>query len=156
MRGFFVYQRLAFQVHFYRCFFSENTVRMDSYDEITIKDMIEQGMLEELAGRISISVNFRKLSQDDMRRLIRSKTEQISRERGVRIELTLQAVDALMTVAYTNLGVRAPMNLMTELVFETLANHTLDGTFDRDRDIIVIEGKSKARIKRIGKTSENA
>ena len=61
-----------------------------------------------------------------------------------------------MTVAYTNLGVRAPMNLMTELVFETLAKHTLDGTFDRDRDIIVIEGKSKARIKRIGKTSENA
>ena len=116
------------------------------YDDITVKDMIEQGMLEELAGRISISVNFHKLSEDDMRRLIRSKAEQISRERGIRIKLTDKAVDALMTVAYTNLGVRAPMNLMTELAFETLARHSIDNCFDRSRDMIVIEGKAKARV----------
>ena len=118
------------------------------YDDITVKDMIEQGMLEELAGRISISVNFHKLSEDDMRRLIRSKAEQISRERGIRIKLTDKAVDALMTVANTNLGVRAPMNLMTELAFETLARHSIDGSFDRSRDMIVIEGKAKARIEK--------
>ena len=120
-----------------------------------MKDMVEQGMLEELAGRISISVNFHKLSEDDMRRVICSKAAQISRERGIMIELAPQAVDAFMTVAYTNLGVRAPMNLMTDLVFETLARHTLDGGFDRNRDMIVIEGKSSARVKKRKNTELN-
>lgn len=90
------------------------------YADITIEDMIEYGMLEELAGRITRVVNFHRISENEMRRLIRLKAEEISKEFGVITEFSEQAYDELLNQAYTNLGVRRPMNIIRECIQDAL------------------------------------
>lgn len=91
------------------------------YADITIEDMIEYGMLEELAGRITRVVNFHRISENEMRRLLRLKAEEISKEFGVITEFSEQAYDELFDQAYTNLGVRRPMNIIRECIQDALA-----------------------------------
>ena len=115
------------------------------YADLSIEDMIRYGMLEELAGRLTMVINFHKLSQEDMRSIISKKAAIIGTERGIKLELTERAEDELMDIAYTNLGVRTPMNVITSLVFEALADR--GSSFDADREVIVIDGVERVSIK---------
>ena len=115
------------------------------YADLSIEDMIRYGMLEELAGRLTMVINFHKLSQEDMRSIISKKAAMIGTERGIKLELTERAEDELMDIAYTNLGVRTPMNVITSLVFEALADR--GSSFDADREVIVIDGVERVSIK---------
>ena len=57
------------------------------YSDLSIEDMIEYGMLEELAGRITRVVNFHLIEESEMRKLIKLKAEEISKEAGVIISV---------------------------------------------------------------------
>ncbi|MDE7222427.1 MAG: AAA family ATPase, partial [Acetatifactor sp.] len=58
------------------------------YEDLTLQDMIDYGMREELAGRMVQVVNFHKLSEEDMLELIRYKVKEISKSMGIEIWMT--------------------------------------------------------------------
>jgi ATP-dependent protease Clp ATPase subunit len=128
---------------------SEADVATDIFfDELTIQDIIDFGMLEELAGRIMQVVNFHKLEEKDMRNLIASKVKDISAETGIKIRVTDEGVDGLVKIAYGNLGVRHPMNVIKELALNTVAALFFDGDFDRDKDTVVITSAEEAYVEK--------
>lgn len=118
------------------------------YDDIELNDMIEQGMLEELAGRITSVINFHKISERQMRKIIRDKAAQIGKELGCPIRITDKGLKELMEIAYTNLGVRKPMNVIRELALSVIAHQTIFGDTDNDISEIVISGLEKVRLKK--------
>lgn len=58
------------------------------YEDLTLQDMIDYGMREELAGRMVQVVNFHKLSEEAMLELLRYKVEEISDGMGIDIGMT--------------------------------------------------------------------
>ena len=118
------------------------------YGDLNFDDVISFGLLEELAGRISMIVNFRKLPEEDMRRLIDEKARLTGEEFGVRIRLTKSGSDDLLSEAYGNLGIRTPVNRLKERVIAELARRSLgSGPFDSIREEIVIDSKTGADIR---------
>ncbi|MBQ9948599.1 MAG: AAA family ATPase [Oscillospiraceae bacterium] len=118
------------------------------YSDITIQDMIDFGMQEELAGRMAQVVNFRRLSREDMRGVLYSKAKMISGEIDVQIELSYNAVEELLDISFGSLGIRRPMNIIRELAQNTIAEVFFDGDFDSTRDQVVIDSVSSAHIDR--------
>ncbi|MCR5021806.1 AAA family ATPase [Ruminococcus sp.] len=116
------------------------------YDDITIDDMIEFGMLEELAGRMEQVINLHRLSENDMRRLITEKVRLVAEETGITIELDEGAVTAFLDVAYTNLGIRSVTNRIKRLVCEKLSSVYFLEDFDRSKCIVWIMSPDLAMV----------
>lgn len=125
------------------------------YDNLTVQDIIDFGMQEELAGRLVQVVNFHKLSKKAMRKLIRCKVNEISNEIGIGIEITKAAESALLDIAFGSLGVRRPMNLIRELVQNTVAAVFFEKGFDSSNEKVVIESLKRAHIVRCPKRLES-
>lgn len=125
------------------------------YDDLTMQDIIDFGMQEELAGRLVQVVNFHKLSKKAMRKLIRCKVNEISNEIGITIEITKAAESALLDIAFGSLGVRRPMNLIRELAQNTVAAVFFEKGFDSSNEKVVIESLNRAHIVRCPKRSES-
>lgn len=120
------------------------------YSDLSIEDMIEYGMLEELAGRITRVVNFHLIEESEMRKLIKLKAEEISKEAGVITEFSRNAYDELFEQAYTNLGVRRPMNIIRGCIQDALAKIVFDQSpAENDEYIIRIDSvHEQPKIKR--------
>lgn len=118
------------------------------YEDINLNDMIQQGMLEELAGRITSVINFHRIDERQMRSIIRNKAKQIGNEFGYTIRITDNGMKELMEIAYTNLGVRKPMNVIRELALSVIAHQTIFGDTDKDSSEIVISGLEKVKLKK--------
>lgn len=120
------------------------------YSDLFIEDMIEYGMLEELAGRITRVVNFHLIEESEMRKLIKLKAEEISKEAGVITEFSRNAYDELFEQAYTNLGVRRPMNIIRGCIKDALAKIVFDkSSAENDEYIIRIDSVyEQPKIKR--------
>lgn len=128
----------------------EEEVAADAmYDALSIDDMIGFGMQEEIAGRITYVINFHKLSEDDMRNLIRKKAHEISETMNVRIYITEEAVEDFLKISFGNLGVRAPMNQIKKLVQEKIAEVFFEDGFDETKQRIVIDSADKAHAERM-------
>lgn len=123
---------------------SDHTDRF--YDDITIDDMIEFGMLEELAGRMEQVINLHRLSEKDMCRLISEKARLVAEETGITIELDEDAVTSFLDVAYTNLGIRGVTNSIKRLVCEKLTNVYFADDFDRSKCIVWIISPDLAMV----------
>lgn len=95
---------------------------VDIYTELTIDDLIEYGMIEELAGRMTQIINFRKISEADMLKLIKCKVKEISKELKIDIDITDKALKELLTISFGDRGIRAPINQIKELTFEKIAS----------------------------------
>ncbi len=135
-----------------RAIFGDDDDELDEPDELffeklTMNDMMEQGMLQEIAGRITLAVNFHKIKEKDMRCLIKDKAEQLGKEKGITVRLTPKALKELVDKAYTPLGVRAPMNRINELIITSLAEKLRSGSFDRDNEMLIIDAKGRTRFK---------
>ena len=128
--------------------FTEDKKPEDLYDNITISDMVEGGMQEEFAGRISQVINFHKLSEEDMRDVIKSKAEEISAQIGANIELSEKAESELLKISYGALGIRNPMNKIRELAQNALAEIFFDDDFGETEKTVVIDSLTDARVKR--------
>lgn len=87
----------------------------DIYGDITIQDIIDYGMQEELAGRISQVVNFQRLPKNVLAEIVRDKAKTIGKELGIEIVLTENAEDELVAESAGNMGIRRPMNIIREL-----------------------------------------
>ncbi len=126
----------------------ERSSRVDDcfYEDITLDDMIEYGMLEELAGRMTQVINLHKLSETDMRTLLTGKVGAIAKELGVIIELTENAMDSLIDISYSALGIRRPINCIRSLAGNALAEHYFDKDFDKKRCKILIRSADEADV----------
>lgn len=116
------------------------------YDDITQEEIIEYGMQEELAGRLTQVINLHKLSEKDMKVLIKEKARLISEEQCVQIEVTAGAIDSLLEISYSNLGVRNVMNRLRSLVTNTLSEYYYDDNFDKSEHKIVIQSAEKTSV----------
>lgn len=90
------------------------------YEDIKIEDMIKYGLTEQLAGRISQVINFRRIPEEDMKMLIRKKVSEISDTKQIKINITDSAVNEFLNISYTPLGVRAVINRINELVSDVI------------------------------------
>ena len=116
------------------------------YEDITLQDIIDCGMQEELAGRLSQVVNFHRISKDDMRKLLFHKAEEISRETGICTELTQAAAEDFLQISFGNLGIRRPMNQMRQLVQNAVAEVFFENGFDCQHDKVVIASVQSAYV----------
>lgn len=123
-------------------------VEDEFYEDLSLQDMIDFGMREELAGRMVQVVNFHKLSEEDMLALIRCKVKEISESMGIVIEMEESAEKDFLDISFGSLGVRRPMNMIRELVQNTVAEVFFDGEFENGRDKVVIESAQSAHIER--------
>lgn len=115
------------------------------YEDITIEEMIEYGMLEEIAGRMQMVVNLHKLSKEDMTRLILSKIRKLERELHISVVFDDDTIDSLLEISYTNLGVRRVMNCLRTVAYRAVSDVFYDRTID-DNCCLVIESEDKAHI----------
>ncbi|MBO4981050.1 MAG: AAA family ATPase [Lachnospiraceae bacterium] len=118
------------------------------YEDLSLQDLVDFGMQEELAGRIVQIVNFHKLSREDMLVLIRDKVKEISEEIRIDIDITESAAEEFVDVSFGSLGVRRPMNMIRALVQNKVAEVFFEGKFDSDKDTVVIDSLKTARIER--------
>lgn len=134
---------------------TERTNQVDNcfYEDITLEDMIEAGMLEELAGRMQKVINLHKLSEEDMKCLLSKKTILLSKELGVEIILTPQAKEEFMKICYSSLGIRRPVNCIHTLVDNVLAERYFDNGFDKKQCKVVINSTQEASVYPIKKKS---
>lgn len=116
------------------------------YEDLSLQDMIDFGMSEELAGRLVQVVNFHRLSDDAMLQLIRYKTQEISKDMGITIQMTEEAENAFLDISFGSLGIRRPMNMIKELVQNTVADIFFEGKFDIDHDRVIIDSTDSAHI----------
>ena len=116
------------------------------YSNIEIEDIVKFGMVEELAGRMAQVINFHRLDDDAMRKLLRCKTEEIGKELHCEIRLSEKAEDELLEVAFGNLGLRHPMNLIRKAVQTAIADVFFTDGFDARKNVVLLEGRDKARI----------
>ncbi|MBQ4100072.1 MAG: hypothetical protein IJC83_00850, partial [Oscillospiraceae bacterium] len=117
------------------------------FDDITLEDLTQSGMKEELVGRLSQIVNLKKMSKSNMVKLIRKKAEIVSKELEVLIELTPTAEKELLEISFGTLGVRYPMNKLREVVQRKLADVYFSSNFDKNNDVIVVKSLKRATIK---------
>ena len=82
-----------------------------------------------------------------MKSIICDKAKQIGDEIGYAIRITDKGLKELMEIAYTNLGVRKPMNVIRELALSVIAHQTIFGYTDNDISEIVISGLEKVKLK---------
>lgn len=120
----------------------------DLGETLTIEDLIKVGMIEELAGRISQVINFHKLPRENMQRVIRCKVEEISEKRNVKIEITEDAVENLIDISYSDMGVRYPINKIKELINNTISKAFFSNDFDYKTDSIIIKSLESANVVR--------
>ena len=121
------------------------------YDDISLQEMIDFGMKEELAGRIGRVINFGKISEGDMKQLIKSKAYEIGDSMGIDIEISDRAVCSFLGIAYGTLGVRRPMNVIRELVQDALTEVFFDDSFDIGNITVEIKSADKAKVKKQSK-----
>lgn len=124
------------------------------FEDLSLQDMIDFGMREELAGRMVQVVNFHRLSEAAMRDLIRYKANEISEDMGITIEMTETAVEDFLDISFGSLGVRRPMNMIRELVQNAVAEVFFEGSFDIKQDRIIIDSTDAAQIERGAHRSE--
>ena len=121
------------------------------YEDMTLHEMLETGMLEELAGRVEQVINLHKLTKKDMLHLLEEKAKIIGNEMGIAIRLTTGAKKDLLEICYSNLGIRRPLNCIRSLVRNTLAERYFDVGFDKTQNCVTILSREKAVIKPIRK-----
>lgn len=133
----------------------KNEISSYFQDELTLQEMIEFGLMEELAGRMVQVINFHRLSEKDMLTLIKCKVKEIAKAMDVNIEITKQAANEFLSISFGDLGVRCPMNKIRELTQNKISEVFFENGFNPATNKVVIDSLHSARIKRIY-TNRNA
>lgn len=78
----------------------------DTYDDITRPDMINAGCTYEMLGRFSLIINYHKLDQDTVLKVIDKARSKISRDLNFNILLSVEYTDNLVSMANGDFGCR--------------------------------------------------
>ena len=131
----------------------QQNIRNDDFYDVTIEDMIEYGLIEQLAGRISTVINFHRLSEENMKNVIRAKAAEISAKENIKVEITDHAVNEFLKIAYTPTGIRNIINQINDLIGTALEKYIFEDRFDPQNDKIYITSLEKIRIVRPRETT---
>lgn len=118
------------------------------YKDISIDEMVHFGMREELAGRIRTVVNFRKPDRESMKEIIRSKCDMLAKEYRCSACMTDKGVEDFMKTAYTSVGIRGVINTIAGMLIKKLSTNISSKEFDRERDILILEGTDRISVRR--------
>lgn len=125
-----------------------NKVNDCFYDNITLEDMLEIGMLEELAGRLEQVINLHRIPEEDMLHLLREKTKMIAEEFGIDILMSENARKSFLEISYSSLGIRRPLYCIRSLVRNTLANAFFNEKFDISQYRVRILSYGNAKLQK--------
>ena len=110
---------------------------------------------KELAGRISRVVNFQKIPEDTMKKILREKAKQIAADNNVQIEISNKAIEELLEISYTELGMRKPMNKISELIDDALICVIDNENFSFNKYRIFIDSCEQSRAEIIKSEEKN-
>ena len=133
-------------IGFLNCQYQSENAADNFYDPITMDDIIKTGMQDELAGRIQQIINFRRMSDESMLQLLRSKTTEIGAELGCLIELSDQAEQDLLSISFGSLGVRKPLNVIRELTLKAISEYFFTEEFTFEDAVVRIDNLENASI----------
>ena len=125
------------------------------YKEITLDDMIEIGMQKELAGRITKVINFHRISEDEIRQIIKINADKLANINNVSIEIKPEAVKELIKISYTDLGIRKPINKISELVDNAIVDFIYDNDSEKYKYKVIIENIKKSHVEIIGSSEKS-
>ncbi|MBR6274064.1 MAG: AAA family ATPase [Lachnospiraceae bacterium] len=105
----------------------EKTVENEAlYDALSLDDLIENGMKEELAGRFTDIINYKRLDPSDMKTIIEMRKEEIENEMDCTITLGEKAVEELLLMSNGPMGVRKCTKEIKKRVAEALGEYLVD------------------------------
>ena len=89
-----------------------------------------------------------------MRSVILQKCEMLGAQMHCQVMMTEEAIADFLKISYTNLGVRHPMNKLAELMTRKLSACTINGSFDPDKEMRVIESMEQITVRPINETDD--
>ncbi|MBR0131788.1 MAG: AAA family ATPase [Lachnospiraceae bacterium] len=107
------------------------------FGDISVSDMIETGMRDELAGRVGRVINLHRLSECDMRKVIQAKSRQIASEIGIKIELSEKAMEETLEIAYGRAGIREVINRIGEIAMNSIMDSYFAGKSYRNKKLVI-------------------
>lgn len=126
----------------------QQEMQNDDFYDVTIEDMIEYGLTEQLAGRISTVINFHRLSEENMINVIRAKVTEIGSKENIKVGITNSALNEFLKIAYTPTGIRNIINHINGLIGVALEKYIFEECFDPQKDRILITSLERIRILR--------
>lgn len=107
------------------------------YDDVSLTDMIEYGMLEEIAGRMRFVINLHKPSAENMKKIIISKIYDLKDEIKIPIAFDESVLDSFLEICYTNLGVRFVINNLKTIAYKAISDIFFDHTITSNHYLII-------------------
>ncbi|MCR5743283.1 MAG: AAA family ATPase [Lachnospiraceae bacterium] len=98
------------------------------FRSVSMDQMIDYGMMPELAGRFSVLINMTKITEEVMGRIVITKARDLMNELHTDIHLSTQAICQLTDIAYSKRGIRSAMSTLKQLCYEALAECIGDTT----------------------------
>ena len=111
------------------------------YDELTIDDLIINGMLPEFAGRITSVINYTRLSDEDMKAVIEKQKKEIEKEMECTITLSEKTVNELLEMSNGSQGVRKCTREIKNRVVDAIGAY-----YDTEADDTEEEGLVEVRF----------
>lgn len=115
------------------------------YDDITLDDMIEYGMLEEIAGRMQMVINLHKLTHEDMTKVIISRIADLEKEICISVVFDDSVIRSFLEISYTNLGVRKIINCLKLLAYKAISKAIYERDIN-DNCCLIIESSEYAYL----------
>ena len=127
--------------------FEESNDEIDEifFEDVTFDDMRNAGMSDEFIGRIGAVVNYNKVSEESMEKIIFQKAEYTGKKYGVKIELTSEAIKEFKEIAFGKTGIREVIKCMEEMVIENIIDMYFDDKSYEGRKLI-ISGDNEAAM----------
>lgn len=126
----------------------EEKKKADHYDDITMKDVIDQGASYELLGRFALLVNYHKLSEDAINSIVDDMVEKVGKGLGTEIVVSDKMRGQLQESANSEYGCRRIMSIIQETTMRPYIGLLNKGK-SLDRFCIVLEEIGWAHTKRI-------
>lgn len=118
--------------------------KREHFEYIKREDVIEQGGSYELIGRFPILVNYDKLSEDAIYKIIEKYTYEIANAFDIELILKESMLDELMANANSNFGCRLIDSLIRNIVLKTYADAKLNEVEDFQTIVITVENSHLA------------
>ena len=123
--------------------FATTSELIDHYDSITREDMIEAGGCYELIGRFPTIINYHKLDNDAINRIINKNIAVLEDEYNCDIELTDELREELIEIANSQFGCRLINSVLTERILEQYANALYCDTKNSKEKLVISLNKDK-------------
>ena len=115
----------------------DNHQKSGVYRELTLEDMINAGMKEELAGRFQEVLNMLPIPKKEKHRLLKLKLDEVGEELGLHICCNKKAELKLLEVLNGPMGVRELMKTISNLAMSAECEYVFSGGTSEALEIVI-------------------